>query len=92
MEWHVVTGDPDDAASSRVEWERADRYARVVLRETATGSWAVTLDRLAQAPEGQYYHRETLEERDRAIEQAVAWRRENDRDTASPERREADGA
>lgn len=92
MEWHVVAGDPDDAESSRVEWERGDRYARVVLRETATGSWAVTLDRLAQAPEGQYYHRETLEDRERAVEQATAWRRENDRNAASPERQEADGA
>jgi hypothetical protein len=78
MDWHVVEGDPEDADSDRVEWERSDRYARVALRETATGSWAVTLDRLSQAPEGQYYHRETLPDRERALEQAAAWREEND--------------
>jgi hypothetical protein len=78
MDWHVVEGDPGDADSDRVEWERSDRYARVVLRETATGSWAVTLDRLAQAPEGQYYHRETLPDRESALERADAWREKND--------------
>lgn len=77
MEWHVVDGDPDVEESSRVEWERGDRYARVVLRETATGAWAVTLDRLAQAPKGQYYHRETLDDRERALELAAEWRAAN---------------
>ncbi|WP_276258233.1 DUF7543 family protein [Haloglomus litoreum] len=79
MDWYVVEGDPDSADSSRVEWERGDRYARVVLRRTATGAWAVTLDRLAQAPEGQHYHRETLDDRERALELAATWRAENDR-------------
>lgn len=78
MDWHVVDGDPDSAAADRVAWERADRYARVILRETATGAWAVTLDRLAQAPEGQYYHRETLADREQALELAATWREEND--------------
>jgi hypothetical protein len=78
MEWYVVDGDPDAADASRVEWERGDRYVRVVLRETATGAWAVTLDRLEQAPEGQYYHRETIADREEALELAATWREEND--------------
>ncbi|WP_254831489.1 DUF7543 family protein [Haloglomus salinum] len=91
MEWHVVDGDPGDEGSSRVEWERGDRYVRVVVRETATGAWAVTLDRLAQAPEGQYYHRETVADRDGALDLAATWREEND-GTASGATEDADDA
>lgn len=75
MDWDIAAGDPDEG---RVEWERSDRYAQVVVRETATGSWAVTLDRLEQAPEGQHYRRETVPDRETALERAAAWRAEND--------------
>lgn len=66
--------------AERVEWERADGYARVAVRETATGQWAVTLDRLEQAPDGEAYRHETVDDREEAVEAAAAWRRENDRD------------
>ncbi len=75
MDWHVADGDPDEG---RVEWERGDRCARVVARETATRSWAVTLDRLTQAQEGEAYRRETVPDRETALGMAAEWRAAND--------------
>jgi hypothetical protein len=69
MEWHVV-----DERESRTEWERSDRFARAVLRQTATGTWAATLDVLEQAPEGPHYERETFPNREDALAQLNAWR------------------
>jgi hypothetical protein len=69
MDWHVV----EDGAA-RIEWERRDRFVRVVCRETTGGEWAVTLDALEQAPEGQDYARETHPTREAAEERAAAWR------------------
>jgi hypothetical protein len=77
MEWHVVEGDPEDLSADRVAWERDDRFARVVVRRTATGAWAVTLDRLQQAPEGQAYRRVTVGDRSTALDRAAAWREAN---------------
>ncbi|MFC7176014.1 DUF7543 family protein [Halosegnis marinus] len=56
----------------RIEWERTDGYARVVARETATGTWAVSLDRLEQAPDGQTYDHRTAPDRDAALDPATA--------------------
>lgn len=63
---------------TRVEWERADGYARIVARQTATGGWAVALDRLEQAPEGETYAHETVDTRDDAVEVAETWATEHD--------------
>jgi hypothetical protein len=73
-----VTWDRTRETDERVEWERADGYARVVVRETATGTWTVALDRLEQAPEGESYRHETVSDRAEAIETAEQWRRAND--------------
>jgi hypothetical protein len=69
MEWRVAS-ETDD----RTEWERADRFARVVLRRTATGEWAATLDLLEQAPEGPAYARETFTDRADAELRLASWR------------------
>jgi hypothetical protein len=63
---------------SRVEWDRADGYARVVARQTATGNWAVSLDRLEQAPEGETYAHETVDAREEAVSLAETWTDEHD--------------
>lgn len=55
-------------------WRRADGTAVLTLRETADGRWAVTLDRLEQAPEGPAYRRETLDSREAAAALAADWR------------------
>jgi hypothetical protein len=66
--WDVV----DD--EGRTEWERPDRFVRVVVRRTATGGWAVTLDALEQATEGPAYERETYTDREAATDRARTWR------------------
>ena len=68
-EWHVVDDDED-----RTEWERPDRFVRVVVRRTAADEWAVTLDALEQAPEGPAYERETRPTREAATDRARVWR------------------
>lgn len=78
MDWtETVTDGPTDADATRREWERADGYAVVVVRETATGDWAVTLDRLEQAPEGPAYRRESRGDREAALDLAATWREAN---------------
>jgi hypothetical protein len=69
MDWQV-----DERREDRIEWVRTDRFGRVVLRRTATGEWAVTLDVLEQAPEGPRYDRETFESRAAAEGRAETWR------------------
>ncbi|MEF8843123.1 MAG: hypothetical protein V5A62_16110 [Haloarculaceae archaeon] len=69
--WRVVDGGED-----RTEWERDDRFVRVVVRRTAGEEWAVTLDALEQAPEGPAYARETHPTREAATDRAEAWREE----------------
>ncbi len=66
MEWE----ETDDG------WCRADGAAILTLRETADGRWAVTLDRLKQAPEGPAYRRETLDSREATEALAADWRDE----------------
>lgn len=73
MGW-TVREEGDD----RVRWERADGTAIVVARVTATGAWAVTLDRLEQAPEGPTYERTTVDSREAALELAERWRETHD--------------
>lgn len=73
MNWTRTTD-----TETRVEWERSDGYARVVARRTATGGWAVALDRLEQAPEGEAYAHETVDSRDAALALAEAWTDDND--------------
>lgn len=60
--------------AERIEWERGDGYARIIARETASGSWAVSLDRLEQAPEGETYRHETTSDRERALGLVSEWR------------------
>jgi len=73
-----VTWERTRETDERTEWERDDGYARVAIRETATGEWAVMLDRLEQAPEGEAYRHETVTDREEAAKMAEAWRRAND--------------
>jgi hypothetical protein len=48
--------------------------------ESGNGGWAVTLDRLEQAPEGPAYDRETVPDREAALEIAARWRAAHDAD------------
>jgi hypothetical protein len=78
MDWtETATDGPTDAETTRREWERADGYAVVIVRETATGEWAVSLDRLEQAPGGPTYRRESRADREAALELAATWREAN---------------
>lgn len=60
------------------EWTREDGTVVITLRETADTRWAVTLDRLEQAPEGQGYDRETVPTREEALAVVDRWREEHD--------------
>lgn len=62
----------DDDGGRR--WERSDGYAIITARATATGEWAVSLDRLEQAPEGPAYEHETVASREEALALAERWR------------------
>lgn len=73
-----MTWEQTKTTDDRIEWERADGYARVTVRKTATGAWTVVLDRLEQAPDGEAYRHETVADRTEAIDVAEAWRRAND--------------
>lgn len=55
-------------------WERADGYAVVNVRETADGQWAVSSDRLEQAPEGDAYEHTTVETKEEALDVAADYR------------------
>lgn len=72
MTWDEVGAD---GAS---EWERSDGFATIRLRERHDGSWAVRLDRLFQAPEGQLYRRETVTSEGAARALVDSWRAEFD--------------
>lgn len=72
-----MTWERTRETDGRIEWERDDGYARVAVRETATGEWAVSLDRLEQAPEGAAYRHETVGDRAEAVEIAETWRHAN---------------
>jgi hypothetical protein len=60
-------------------WDRADGAATVRLRRTADDRWAVTYDRLAQAPEGPAYRRKTVDSREAAEAVAADWRGTDDK-------------
>ncbi|AHG03493.1 hypothetical protein HALDL1_07685 [Halobacterium sp. DL1] len=68
MEWEEL-----DRRSGR-EWEREDGYAVIRLRQTARGEWAVTFDRLEQAPEGSAYERVTVGSEDAALSRVEAFK------------------
>ncbi|WP_438268322.1 DUF7543 family protein [Halomarina halobia] len=69
--------DGDDR-SGTTRWTRADGTVVVSLRETADTRWAVTLDRLEQAPEGSGYERETVPTREDALAVAARQRAAHD--------------
>lgn len=68
MEWRR------DENEDETVWTRRDDTAVVRLRRTTTGTWAVTLDRLRQAPDGETYEHETFDDRAAAERQAEQWR------------------
>ena len=74
-EWRVAADGAD-----RTEWERRDGFVRVVVRRTATGEWAATLDVLEQAPEGPAYGQGTHQTREAATDRARTWRERYARD------------
>ncbi|GAA0208919.1 DUF7543 family protein [Halobaculum roseum] len=56
------------------EWERADGYATLRVREHPDGSYVVRLDRLEQAPDGRGYRRERVDDRERADDLVSEWK------------------
>ncbi|AAG19567.1 MULTISPECIES: DUF7543 family protein [Halobacterium] len=68
MDWTEVT------RQTGREWERADGNAIVRARRTAGGDWAVTYERLTQAPEGSTYERTTAPTEDDALAVAAEFR------------------
>lgn len=68
MNWMV------DERDDETVWTRADDNAIVRVRRTAAGEWAVSYDRLRQAPAGEAYRHETFTNRESARRQAEAWR------------------
>ncbi|EJN60173.1 hypothetical protein SAMN04487950_2444 [Halogranum rubrum] len=73
MSWTEST--PDDTTT---EWERSDGHANIRMRRRHDGSFAVRFDRLFQAPEGQFYKRETAESEPAAKAIIEAWQTEFD--------------
>jgi muramoyltetrapeptide carboxypeptidase LdcA involved in peptidoglycan recycling len=69
--------------------ERADGFALVTLRETVTGEWAVTRDRLAQSPDSPAYRRETVDSRPAAPSLVESRAEEIERAFRDPEIRAA---
>ncbi|MFB6071479.1 MAG: hypothetical protein ABEJ88_00765 [Halobacterium sp.] len=68
MDWSEV-----DRKHGR-EWEREDGYAVIRMRQTARGDWAVTYDRLEQAPEGDAYERVEVGSEDAALSRVEAFK------------------
>jgi hypothetical protein len=71
MGWSL--GREDEAIT---EWERADGYATVRLRERADGGFVVRLDVMEQAADESVYERERFDDREAALDRAAAWRDE----------------
>jgi hypothetical protein len=67
-----------ETRDARRLWERDDGWASLSVRESAAGSWVVTLDRLVQAPEGELYRRETRATEAAALDLVADWRAEFD--------------
>ncbi|MFC6837627.1 DUF7543 family protein [Halomarina ordinaria] len=68
MDWN------EEREGGTTRFTRSDGTVVVSVRETADTRWAVTLDRLEQAPEGPAYERETVATREAALEVAARWR------------------
>lgn len=58
------------------EWERADGYATVRVRERADGGFVVRLDVMEQAADASAYERERFPDREAALDRAAEWREE----------------
>ena len=71
MSWSL--GRDDDAIT---EWERADGYATVRVRERADGGFVVRLDVMEQAADASTYERERFADREAALDRAAEWREE----------------
>lgn len=69
MSWEVSR--EDDVIT---EWERADGYATVRIRERDDGAAVVRLDVMEQAADGRVYERERYDDRAAAAERAAEWR------------------
>ena len=73
MGWTESTSD-----ETTTEWERSDGNANIRLRRRHDGSFALRLDRLFQAPEGQFYQRETASTEEAARAIVESWQVEFD--------------
>ena len=71
MSWSCTRDD-----ETVTEWERADGYATVRLRERADGDYVVRLDVMEQAADERTYARRTFDDREAAEAQTTAWRTE----------------
>lgn len=69
MSWSVSRDD-----DTVTEWERADGYATVRLRERVDGGTVARLDVMEQAVDGRVYERERYDDRETAERRAAEWR------------------
>jgi hypothetical protein len=65
-----------ETGTAVTEWERADGYATIRLRERGDGSFVVRVERLFQAPEGETYRRERVDSRAAAEALVADWKTE----------------
>ncbi|MFC6733293.1 MULTISPECIES: hypothetical protein [unclassified Haladaptatus] len=63
-----------DPIGSKREWRRDDGYATISLRQTRAGDWAVSFDRLIQAPEGEHYRHEMVATETAANDLVADWK------------------
>lgn len=73
MSWTESTSD-----DVTTEWDRSDGNANIRMRRRHDGSFTVRFDRLFQAPEGQFYQRETAQTEEAARAIIQAWQAEFD--------------
>lgn len=73
MNWRKTRAD-----ETVTEWERADGFATLRLRERTDGRFVVRVDRLTQASEGRGYERATTSDRESALAVIERWQEEYD--------------
>ena len=69
MGWSLTRDD-----DTITEWERADGYATVRIRERGDGGFVVRLDVMEQATDDDAYERVRFDEREAAEAHAEEWR------------------
>ena len=75
MGWSLTRDD-----DTITEWERADGYATVRIRERGDGGFVVRLDVMEQAADDAAYDRVRFDDREAAEAHAAAWRADRELD------------